>query len=106
MKRQEDHKRRYFPERLIDAVILLSFILALALIAFQYISPGMISLSPAVNPYRILQPQSVTEEVIPEYTGVRRTYQFDMSKIPGNKGRGRTFFVYLRHTAAVLKMDG
>lgn len=106
MKRQEDHKSRYFPERLIDAVILLSFILALALIAFQYISPGMISLSPAVNPYRILQPQSVTEEVIPEYTGVRRTYQFDMSKIPGNKGRGRTFFVYLRHTAAVLKMDG
>ena len=105
MKRPAKNIKRSFPERLIDAVILLSLILALALIAFQFISPGLKSISPAVNPYRILQPESVTEEVIPEYAGVKRTYQFDMSKVPGNKGRGRTFFVYLRHTAAMLKTD-
>ena len=105
MKRPADNKKRSFPERLIDAVILFAFILSLAMIIFQYISPGLKSISPAINPYRILQPESVTEEVIPEYAGVRRTYQFDMSKVPDNKGRGRTFFVFLRHTAAVLKTD-
>ena len=106
MKKTEAGKKLILTEKIIDALILLLILLSAALLAFQFYSPGTKTAGPAVNSFFILQPQSVTEEVIPEYTGVRRTYQFDMSKIPGNKGRGRTFFVYLRHTAAVLKMDG
>ena len=106
MKNMKAVKKIFLPEKIIDAVVLLLIVLSFAMLIFQFHTSGIKTAGPAVNSFFILQPQSVTEEVIPEYTGVRRTYQFDMSKIPGNKGRGRTFFVYLRHTAAVLKMDG
>ncbi len=106
MEKTETFKKRSSQERIIDAVILLSFVLSLAILIFQYFSPGLKAISPPVSSYRILQPQSVKEEVIPDFAGVRRTYQFDMTKVPGGSGRGRTFFVYLRHTNAVLETDG
>ena len=77
-----------------------------ALLIFQFKSSGLKTAAPAINSYFILQPQSVTEKVIPEYTGIRRTYQFDISKLPVSSARTRSFFVYLRHTIAEVDIDG
>ena len=82
------------------------FALCIMLVALIELSPGYASVSPAINSFFILTPERVTEEAIDGYAGVRRVYEFDMSKQPRNSGRGRLLFVYLRHTAARLEMGG
>ena len=106
MKNMKAGKKHILPEKIIDAVILLLIVLSAALLVFQFYSPGTKTAGPALNSFFILQPQSVTEEVIPEYAGVRRTYQFDMSKLPVSSARTRSFFVYLRHTIATIEING
>ena len=106
MKKTGELKNHFPSVRFVDAVILLILLLFSALLVFQFTSPGTKSAGPAMNSFFILQPQSVTEEVIPEYAGVRRTYQFDMSKLSISNARTRNFFVYLRHTIAQLEIDG
>ena len=106
MKKTEAGKQQFPTEKLIDAVILLIIVLSSALLIFQFHTSGIKTAGPALNSFFILQPQSVTEEVIPEYAGIRRTYQFDMSKLPVSKARSRSFFVYLRHTIAAIEIDG
>ena len=99
-------KKLFLPEKIIDAVILLLIVLSSALLIFQFRTSGIKTAGPAVNSFFILQPQSVTEEVIPEYAGVRRTYRFDISKLPVSNARTRSFFVYLRHTIASIDIEG
>ena len=99
-------KKIFLPEKIIDAVVLLLIVLSFALLIFQFHTSGIKTAGPAVNSFFILQPQSVTEEVIPEYAGVRRTYRFDISKLPVSNARTRNFFVYLRHTIAAIEIDG
>ena len=91
---------------LIELTIALTVAIGGFVAVFVWKTPGMKSVSPAINPFFMLQPQSVTEEAIPDYAGVRRVYAFDMAKAPDNKGRGRSLFVYLRHTIAEIEMDG
>ena len=106
MKNMKAGKKRILPKKIIDAVILLLIVLSAALLTIQFYSPGTKTAGPALNSFFILQPQSVTEEVIPEYAGVRRTYRFDISKLPVSNARTRNFFVYLRHTIAAIEIDG
>lgn len=93
-------------ERLIAAAVALAAALGIFIAVFVWNRPGMDVVAPSVNPFFLLQPQSVTEEAIPDYAGVRRVYAFDLSKAPPDGGRGRTLAVYLRHTIAVLEMEG
>ena len=92
-------------KRLIEPLIAVAVATGVFIAAFVWKTPGMKSVAPAINSFFLLQPQSVTEEVIDEYAGVRRVYAFDMTKAPDN-GRGRSLFVYLRHTIAEIEMDG
>ena len=91
---------------LIEPIIALAVALGVFITVFVWKTPGMKSVAPAINPFFVFRPQSVTEETIPGYAGVRRVYAFDMTKAPDNKGRGRSLFVYLRHTIAEIEMDG
>ncbi len=99
-------QKRVYREILIDLAVALAVILGVFVVGYNYHDAGMKALAPAINPFFVLTPQSVTETVIPDYAGVQRTYTFDMSQAPGNNGRGRSLYVYLRHTAARLEMDG
>ena len=92
-------------KRLIEPLIAVAVAAGVFIVAFVWKTPGMKSVAPAINSFFALQPQSVTEEVIDKYEGVRRVYEFDMTKAPDN-GRGRSLFVYLRHTIAEIEMDG
>jgi len=74
------------------------------MLVLVYRMPSSNTLAPGINPFFVLRPQSVTEEVIADYAGVRRTYEFDMKEVPTGSGRYRTIFVYLRHTIAELYM--
>ena len=91
---------------LIELLVALTVVLGGFVVAFVCLRPGMKGVAPALNPYFVLRPQSVTQEVIEGYAGLRRVYEFDMTQSPDNKGRGRSLYVYLRHTIARIEMDG
>ena len=91
---------------LVEPLIAAAVAVGVFITVFVWKTPGMKAVAPAINPFFLLQPQSVTEDVIDEYAGVRRVYEFDMTKAPDNKGRGRSLYVYLRHTIATVEMDG
>ena len=95
-----------FPDRLLAVLIVIAVLSGIALVVSAYTNPGMKCVSPAINSFFILQPDSITEEAIPAYAGVRRTYSFDLSKLSDSGGRSRSLFVYLRHTYALLELDG
>ena len=101
-------KHRYnWKDAALACLIALAVLAGAALAVYEYVSPGMKSLSPAINSFVLLRPDAVTEEMIPDYAGVRREYTFDLAKAPQNSERGgRSLFVYLRHTGAVLALDG
>ena len=89
-----------------NPVIVILFMLCILIVALVHRSPGFVSMSPSINPFFILQPESVDEEAIDGYAGVRRVYRFDLSRQPLSGRRGQALCVYLRHTAAELKLDG
>lgn len=96
--------RTIWQDRLLAVLIALAVLAGVALAVAAYTRPGMKALSPAINSFFVLRPEAVTEEAFSDYAGIRRTYSFDLSKYPGV--RGRSLFVYLRHTYAVLDLDG
>ena len=91
-------------DRLLAILIALVVLAGAALAVAAYTNPGMKTLSPAIGSFFVLRPESVTEEAISGYAGVRRTYSFDLGKYPFVSGR--SLFVYLRHTYAALELDG
>ena len=93
-------------DRLLAVLIALAVLAGVALAVAAYTNSGMKTVSPAVDSFFILQPDAVTEEAISGYAGIRRTYRFDLSKYPEGGGRGRSLYVYLRHTYALLDLDG
>ena len=95
-----------FQDRLLAVLIVVAVLAGIALVFTAYTNPGMKYVSPAIDSFFILQPDSVTEEAIPAYAGVRRTYSFDLSKLSNSSGRSRSLIVYLRHTYALLALDG
>ena len=93
-------------DRLLAILIALAVLAGIALAVAAYTNPGTKAVSPAINSFFVLRPDSVAEEAISDYAGIRRTYTFDLSKYPLSGGRGRSLYVYLRHTYAVLDLDG
>ena len=91
-------------DRLLAILIALVVLAGAALAVAAYANPGMKTLSPAISSFFVLRPESVTEEAIPGYAGVRRVYSFDLGKYPYVSGR--SLYVYLRHTYATLDLDG
>ena len=91
-------------DRLLAILITLVVLAGAALAVAAYTAPGMKTLSPAISSFFVLRPESVTEEAIPGYAGVRRVYSFDLGKYPYVSGR--SLYVYLRHTYATLDLDG
>ena len=97
-------KKRINRQSAPDLAAALVFAAVIALAAFLWHFPGMKSAAPTASPFLVLRPQEVREEVITDYAGVRRVYEFDLTKAAGF--RGGTLFVHLRHTAAVAEVDG
>ncbi|MBQ6756239.1 MAG: histidine kinase [Oscillospiraceae bacterium] len=91
---------------LVEISIALSAAIGLFIAIFVCIRPGIKFVAPSVNSFFILKPQSVTEEIIQDYAGVERIYEFDLSEAPSSAFRGQSLFVYLRHTSALLELEG
>ena len=87
-----------------DLPVALALAAAIALSAFLWHASGMKGVAPAVSPFLVMRPQTVREEVIADYAGVRRVYEFDLTKAAGV--RAGTLFVHLRHTIAIAEKDG
>ena len=97
-------KKRIDRQRAVDLAVALVFAAVAALAAFLWHNSGMKGVAPAISPFLVLRPQEVREEVIADYAGVQRIYEFDLAKASGV--RAGTLFVHLRHTIALAEKDG
>lgn len=95
--------RKFFNRyRIAAAVILILFLLSILMVVLIHINPGYLHMFPAGNSFMILEPESVEERVIDDYTGVQRIYTVTLpeSVFPGTQIR-----FYLRHTYATFYLD-
>ena len=95
-------KSRTYTAEIATAVAVLLCVLLVALI---HINPGFNRYASAVTPFFILQPDSVTEESIPDYAGVKRTYTFTIPEADSATTTGARLSVYLRHTIAEFSVE-
>ncbi|MBR1841645.1 MAG: histidine kinase [Oscillospiraceae bacterium] len=95
------HKNR---QRALDIIIASSLAAVIALTAFLWFEPGMKGVAPSFSPFLILRPTQVQDEVIADYAGVQRVYEFDLTSASGI--RSGVLFVHLRHTIAIAEKDG
>ena len=95
-------KFRYAAELPAAALLLLCVLLSVLI----HRNPGFTRYANAVPPFSAPKPDSVTEEAIPDYAGVRRTYVFTLPETGSLIGSGARFSVYLRHTIAAYAIDG
>ena len=94
---------RTFPAWLAAVAV---FALCVLLIALIHLFPGSWRYANAVNPFFLMQPDSVEEEAIPDYAGIRRTYTFTIPEADSATTTGARLIVYLRHTLAEFSIDG
>ena len=97
-------KTRIDRQRAVDLAVALVFAAVIVLAAFLWNTSGMKGVAPAISPFLVMRPLETREEVIADYAGVRRVYEFDLTKAAGV--RAGTLFVHLRHTIAVAEKDG
>ena len=95
-------KRTYTAEIAVAAAELLCVLL----VAMIHSNPGFTKYANAVTPFFMLQPDSVTEETIPDYAGVKRTYTFTLPEADTATTTGARLSVYLRHTIAEFSIEG
>ncbi len=95
--------KKNLPAELAAAAVLLLCILLVLLI---HLDPGSQRYANVVNPFFLLQPDSVEEEAIPEYAGIRRIYTFTLPEADSATTTGARLSVYLRHTLAEFRIDG
>ncbi len=95
-------KGRGLPATLAAGGVLL---LSVLLVALSFVHPGFTSYADAVTPFFILTPDSVTEEVIPDYAGVRRTYSFTLPASNTATTTGAYLTVFLRHTLVEASVE-
>ncbi len=100
MKRTHKY-RAYLPEAAALGVCLLCVLL----VTLIHLNPGFTYYSSAVTPYLILQPDSVREEAIPDYAGIRRTYTLTMPDSNTVTTTGARLTFYLRHTIAQYEVE-
>lgn len=94
-------KRTYTAEIAVAAAALLCVLL----VAMIHSNPGFTKYANAVTPFFMLQPDSVTEETIPDYAGVKRTYTFTLPEADTATTTGARLSVYLRHTIASFSIE-
>lgn len=95
--------RKFFNRyRIAAAVILILFLLSILMVVLIHINPGYLHMFPAGNSFMILEPESVEERVIDDYTGVQRIYTVT---IPESVFPGTQIRFYLRHTYATFYLD-
>ncbi len=80
--------------------------LCVLLVVLIHINPGFTRQADAVTPFFILTPESVTEEVIPDYAGIRRTYSVRIPESNSATTTGAYLTFYLRHTIAQYSIEG
>ena len=97
-------KTRIDRQSAVDLAVALVFAAVVALSAFLWNTSGMKGVAPAISPFLVMRPLEMREEVIADYAGVQRVYEFDLTKASGV--RAGTLFVHLRHTVAVVEKDG
>lgn len=95
-------KKGHIAERIIAVVAAL----CLLLIVLIHIHPGHRRYARAVTPFFILHPDSVVEESIPDYAGIRRTYTFTLPESDTATTTGACLSAYLRHTWAQIRIEG
>ena len=90
---------------LLDLLALLAAALLLTLALLVHRDPGLTRYAYAPYSFFLLEPQEVTEEVVHEYAGVRRTYTLTVPE--GNvTATGASLLFYLRHTVARVELEG
>jgi len=94
-------KRTYTAEIAVAAAALLCILLVVLI----HLNPGFDRYANAVTPFFMLQPDSVTEETIPDYAGVKRTYTFTLPEADTATTTGARLSVYLRHTIASFSIE-
>ena len=90
---------------LAEAAALAVCLLCVLLVTLIHLNPGFTYYSSAVTPYLILQPDSVREEAIPDYAGIRRTYTLTMPDSNTVTTTGARLTFYLRHTIAQYEVE-
>ncbi len=85
------------------AVLVLA--LCVLLVVLVHLDPGSERYANAVNPFFLLSPDSVEEEVIPDYAGIRRTYTLTLPEADSATTTGARLSVFLRHTLAEISID-
>ena len=81
-------------------------LLCLLLVLLIHRDPGFTNYANGVTPFTILQPESVTEEAVEDYAGLRRTYTFTLPEAESLTTVGARVSFYLRHTVAAYSIDG
>ena len=99
-------KRKLFKQRGAELTAGFIFLLCVLLVLCIHRNPGFTKFANGVPPYAILQPESVTEEVIDDYAGVRRSYTLTLPEAEGLTTVGARVSFYLRHTIAAYSIDG
>ena len=99
-------KKSFFIRHSAEAVVAVTTLLCILLVAMIHWNPGFTRYANAVTPFFVLQPDSVTEEAIPDYAGVSRTYTFTLPDADSATTTGSRVFFYLRHTIAAYSIEG
>ena len=83
-------------------VIAILFLLCGTTVCLIHLNPGYERFVPTLNSFLIAKPESVEQEVINGYAGVRRTYTFTL---PEQIYTGMSLRFYLRHTYTAFYME-
>ena len=70
--------RGFFRRRAAELAAGLTALICLLLVLLIHRDPGFNRFANGVTPFTILQPESVTEETVEGYAGLRRSYTFTL----------------------------
>ena len=98
--------RVFFRRRAAELAAGLTALICLLLVLLIHRDPGFNRYANGVTPFTILQPESVTEETVEGYAGLRRNYTFTLPESESLTTVGARVSFFLRHTVAAYSIDG
>ncbi|MBQ3704120.1 MAG: histidine kinase [Oscillospiraceae bacterium] len=98
--------RVFFRRRAAELTAGLTALICLLLVLLIHRDPGFNRYANGVTPFTILQPESVTEETVEGYAGLRRSYTFTLPESESLTTVGARVSFFLRHTVAAYSIDG
>ena len=96
--------RRTLRKVLSELVLAAFMLVCLLLVGLIHRNPGLTRYAYAPYAFFVLQPEEVTEEAIPGYAGLRRSFTFSIPEGSATTIGARISF-YLRHTNAEISID-